>query len=182
MRILAAIFLLLVPSPAGFGSEEKLIGTAAPEWRLRHWLNSPPLKLSDLRGKVVLVRWWTAPECPYCRATAPALDEFQRKYRDRGLEIIGIYHHKSEEPLDPGHVAHFARQYGFTFPVAVDPEWRTLKRWWLDRGNQKWTSVSFLLDRKGVIRHIHPGGQYVKGDGAYEEMESTIQALLQEGK
>lgn len=157
---------------------QKIIGTPAPEWRLTNWLNSPPLKLRDLKGKVVLVRWWTAPGCPYCSATAPALREFQRKYSDRGLEIVAIYHHKGNRELEPANVAHFAREYGLNFPVAVDPEWNTLRRWWLDRGDQDWTSVSFLLDRQGVIRYIHPGGQYVKGDGEFERMEGEIRKLL----
>jgi len=62
----------------------------------------------------------------------------------------------------------------------VDPEWRTLKQWWLDRGDERWTSVSFLLDRKGVVRHIHPGGQYVKGDKDYDAMKAKIEELLAE--
>src|SRR5262245_46755329 len=53
---------------------EALVGTTPPEWQVERWLNSPPLTLAGLRGKVVLVRWWTA-GCPYCSATAPALRE-----------------------------------------------------------------------------------------------------------
>ena len=55
------------------------IGQVMPEWELQNWINSKPLKLSDLRGKVVLVRWWTAPGCEYCAHTAPALNEFHRE-------------------------------------------------------------------------------------------------------
>lgn len=172
MAVLAAIL------SAGGIRGESLLGSPAPEWRLTHWLNSPPLKLAELRGKVVLVRWWTAPGCPYCSATAPALQEFQRKYSDDGLEIIAIYHHKAKTPLDPKNVARFARKYGFDFPVAIDPDWQTLRHWWLDREDQGWTSVSFLLDREGVVRLIHPGGQYVKGDGDYERIEAKIRELL----
>jgi len=61
-----------------------------------------------------------------------------------------------------------------------DPDWRTLKRWWLDTGDRDLTSVSFLIDRQGVIRHIHPGGQYVKGDKAYAGMKVKIEELLRE--
>ena len=159
-------------------AEEKPIGTKPPEWQVEHWLNSEPVSLQDLRGKVVLVRWWTAPGCPYCKATAPALNEFYREYRKRGLEVIGFYHHKSDEPLRVEEVKKYARQFGFKFPVAIDPEWRTLKRWWLDTGDRDFTSVSFLLDRKGVIRFVHPGGQYVKGEKAYAELKAKIEELL----
>ena len=159
---------------------EKLIGTRPSEWQAEHWLNSSALSLSELRGKVVLVRWWTAPGCSYCKATAPAWNEFYATYRSKGLEVIGFYHHKSGSLLNVGQVKRQANKLGFKFPVAIDEGWRTLKRWWLDRSDQDWTSVSFLIDRQGVIRHIHPGGQYVKGDKAYQEMNAKIEELLSE--
>jgi thiol-disulfide isomerase/thioredoxin len=158
----------------------ELIGTVPAEWEATSWRNSPPLTLSGLRGKVVLARWWTA-GCPYCEATAPALREFDRDYRERGLVVIGFYHHKDEGPLDEAVVDRTAATYGFVFPVAVDPAWRTLDRWWQPREKKRAaTSVSFLLDRHGVIRHVHPGGEYAKGDPAYDAMKSKIEALLVE--
>jgi len=155
-----------------------VVGSTPPEWEAEHWLNSKPLRLSELRGKVVLVRWWTA-GCPYCEATAPALRELDRTYRDRGLVVVGLYHHKEAIPLDYAVVEQTAAKYGFAFPVAVDPEWRTLDRWWEPKTKGRaFTSVSFLLDRRGVVRHVHPGGQYVKGDAAYEAMRAAIERLL----
>jgi peroxiredoxin len=159
---------------------DNIVGTKSPEWNVAHWINSSPLKLSELKGKVVLVRWWTAPDCPYCRATAPALNEFHQRYAKDGLQVIGFYHHKSDEPLDPAKVKKFADNFGFKFPVAIDEEWKTLHRWWLDRDKRNWTSVSFLIDRKGIIRHIHPGGEYVKGDKDYDLMKKKIEELLGE--
>ena len=159
---------------------DKLIGTTPPEWHVTGWMNSPALRLADLRGKVVLVRWWTAPECPYCRATAPALNEFYDQYHAKGLEVVGFYHHKSEEPLQPAMVKKYASNFGFQFPVAIDPEWKTLHQWWLDGAKRDFTSVSFLIEKHGVIRHIHPGGQYVKGDKDYEAMKAKIEELLAE--
>lgn len=159
---------------------EKLIGTKAQEWSVTNWINSAPLELKNLRGKVVLIRWWTAPDCPYCKATAPALNEFHEKYSKRGLQVIGFYHHKSDKPLRGEDVKRVSENFGFKFPLAIDTDWKTLHRWWLDRGNEKWTSVSFLIDRRGVIRHIHPGGEYVKGDKDYVRMEAKIEELLSE--
>ena len=177
-----ALFALqpLMSTSAAPPAWEKLLGQRPAEWRLEHWLNSKPLKLEGLRGKVVLVRWWTAPQCPYCGATAPALNEFSKAYAERGLEVIGIYHHKSGAPLKTDDVRRYADKFGFEFPVAIDPDWGTLKQWWLDEGAGDWTSVSFLLDREGRIRHIHPGGQYVKGDSDYSQMDAEIRELLRQ--
>lgn len=171
--------MLFAPASVGF-ADEKIVGTVPSEWSVTNWINSAPLSLKDLRGKVVLVRWWTAPDCPYCKATAPALKAFHEKYSGRGLQVVGFYHHKSDDPLRLENVRKFAKDFGFTFPVAVDPDWKTLHRWWLDRGEEKWTSVSFLIDRHGVIRHIHPGGEYVKGDKDYARMKAKIEELLAE--
>ena len=77
-----------------------LISQPLPGWKIEHWFNSEPLALEDLRGKVVLVRWFMAPICPFCSATAPALNRFDEEYRGRGLLVIGAYHHKDPEPLD----------------------------------------------------------------------------------
>ncbi len=156
------------------------VGSPAPEWNLENWFNSGPLKLPELRGKVVLVRWWTSPECPFCRATAPALNEFNEIYTEKGLQVVGIYTHKKATPLDLDEVKKYAALYGFKFPVAVDPSSRTLKQWWLVGDRKKWTSVSFLIDRKGVVQFIHPGGQYVKGDADYAALKAKIESLLEQ--
>jgi peroxiredoxin len=172
------LFALYPATLAADGS--RLLGRHMPEWQLESWINSPPLNLAALKGRVVLIRWWTAPGCPYCKATAPALNEFHDLYQKRGLQVLGIYHHKSDTPLDPETVRSFTRQYQFEFPVAIDPDWRTLKRWWLDQGDHRWTSVTFLLDAQGKVRYIHPGGQYLKGDSDYNHLRAKVEELLQE--
>lgn len=158
-----------------------ITGLKAPEWVVSDWINSDPLKLEDLSGRVVLVRWWTAPQCPFCAASAPALKQWYSDYRKHGLVVVGFYHHKSTAPLRTEEVRTYVKQFGFDFPVAIDHEWRTLKRWWLDGNPQaKWTSVSFLLDRRGVVRYVHPVGVYEKGDAGYKKLESEITKLLRE--
>ncbi|MBI4622938.1 MAG: TlpA family protein disulfide reductase [Verrucomicrobia bacterium] len=175
----AWLLILLWAGPISTRADDSLLGKKAPDWADVTWINSDPLPLKSLAGKVVLVRWWTAPGCPFCSATAPALNEFYRDYQGRGLEVIGFYHHKSGGPVDLEAVKQHARRFGFQFPLAVDPGWRTLKQWWLNTGDEKWTSVSFLIDRRGIVRHIHPGGQYVKGDQDYAIMKSKIEELLE---
>lgn len=178
------VFLLaltLAPSPlAAAGPGDGLLGEPAPAWRGDHWLNSPPLALEDLRGRVVLVRWWTAPGCPFCGASAPALNALHERYGGRGLTVVGFYHHKSRGPLDPAAVARHAERFGFRFPLAVDTGWQTLRAWWLDRTDSGWTSVSFLLDKEGVVRWVHPGGQYVEGDDDFAALDGAIRRLLAE--
>jgi peroxiredoxin len=171
----------------------ELIGTKAPQWDVTEWINSTPLALQQLRGKVVLVRWWTGPECPYCAASAPRLNVLHDTYHAKGLVVIGFYHHKSPTPLTRRHVAQLVKRYRFRFPVAIDPEWQTLKRWWLDPStraqgripseaegldghDRAWTSASFLIDQQGVIQYVHPGGSYSGADA--KAMEAMIQQLL----
>ena len=153
-----------------------LVGTTPPEWQADLWLNTAPLRLADLRGKVVLVRWWTA-HCPFCSTTAPALRKLDETYAKRGLVVVGMYHHKGSDPFDPAVYRATARAYGFTFPLAVDTEWRTLRSW-MRQVDPGWTSVTFILDRRGVVRYVHPGGQYVQGDAAYAAIETTVERLL----
>jgi len=92
----------------------KLVGTKAQEWQVKGWLNSNPVQLKDLLGKVVLVRWWTA-GCSFCLATAPSLNEFYEQYHSRGLEVIGFYHHKSNESLDAERVIDLRNSSGSSF-------------------------------------------------------------------
>jgi thiol-disulfide isomerase/thioredoxin len=157
---------------------DELLGTRPPEWQVTGWLNSPPLRLAELRGRAVLVRWWTGPECPFCRASAPALRRLREIYGDRGLVVVGFYHHKSRARLDPDRVAALAAEMGYDFPVAIDPEWRTLRRWWLDGADRGFTSVSFLLDRGGAVRWIHPGGEIGVGGAQWNELLSMLEEIL----
>src|SRR5882724_10591658 len=71
-----------------------VIDQPAPPWQVSQWFNSPPISLEDLRGKVVLVRWFMGPSCPFCSGTAPTLRALHERYADKGLTVIGMYHHK----------------------------------------------------------------------------------------
>ena len=164
-------------APAGVGRE--LIGTRAPEWTVSEWIGSEPRTLASLRGRVVLVRWWTAPDCPYCAASADGLNELWSKYRDRGLSVLGFYHHKATSPLTRAHVEAQAQRLGFKFPIAIDHDWKTLRHWWLDRAERGWTSVTFVIDREGIIRHIHPGGAFFPGEPGFAALEQAVRTALE---
>lgn len=174
--------------PPAQGAE--MIGTPAPEWDNGTWVGSEPMRLSDLRGKVVLLRFWTD-TCPFCAASAPALAEFNREYASKGLQVIGMYHPKPARAEPPESVAKAAERLGMDFPIALDNDWGTLRNYWLSRG-KTWTSVSFLIDKKGTIRHIHPGGAFHRGSGEghprcgevceqeFNRMRRWIERLLEE--
>lgn len=173
LRCLCAAALLGLA--CGAAAEEPLLGTRVPEWSVTRWVNSPPLKLEDLRGRPVLIRWFTGSHCPHCSATAPALRQLQRSHP--ALQVIGLYHHKSAQPFDEPDVRRLAKDYGFTFPVGIDDDWRTLREWWLDTGERDWTSVTFLLDPQGRVRFIHPGGTLRPGDDSFRRLEEIIREM-----
>jgi peroxiredoxin len=143
-------------------SGEQIIGTPAPEWNNQKWINSPALRISDLKGKVIFVRFFMDSSCPLCRASAPYLNEFYKTFKDKGLIVIGMYTPKPTPmnvPIED--VRNYVKDYGFQFPVALDNDWATLNKFWLDRvPDADFTSVSFLIDKEGIIRYIHKGGQY----------------------
>jgi peroxiredoxin len=169
------------PGPAD-GTE--LLGTKPRPWTVSHWINSAPLTLEDLRGHVVLIRWFMSTRCPFCSATAPSLRAFDEQYRSRGLSVVGFYHHKEPEPLDFAKVEETVQRFGFRFPVAVDLDWRTLEDWWLGENRyerkRRATSVSFLLDKQGTIRFVHPGPQYEPGSDDEKRLRDQIERLLAE--
>ena len=164
-----------------------LIGKPAPEWGTLKWMNSQPLKLDELADKVVLIRWWTE-TCPFCAASAPALNEFHEAFKDKGLVIIGMYHPKPPGPRRQKILEKAVERLGFEFPIALDMDWRTLRRYWLAKGGNRWTSVSFLVGKGGKIRYIHPGGEYYKGKDEtrtdaqrdYDELKAMIEKLIAE--
>ena len=158
-------------------------GRVAPSWQIRDWINSPPLDLGQLLGKVVLVRFFS--DNPL---SAAALNEFYRTYREQGFEVVGIY---APQPMptatDAAYVRRLAVSLGFQFPIGVDGSWETVNRYWLTEADADMGSASFLIDRKGVIRLIQGRGRYEKDSRnrdarrAYEGLKRTIEALLQEG-
>lgn len=141
----------------------------APEFTgIDKWLNSPPLTLQQLRGKVVLVDFWTY-TCINCIHTLPYVKQWNEKYRKQGLALIGV--HTPEYPFerDTGNVKTAIARFGISYPVAQDNEYATWNAW----GNQYWPAF-YLLDRKGRIVYSH------FGEGSYAQTEAAIQHALAE--
>ncbi len=156
---LAAILLALAPSVAA------LLDRPVPEWPekpSKRWVQGGPLALQDLRGKVVLVRFFMDADCPYCRATAPALNALHQELGPEGLVVVGMLTPKPRpRPVGMREARRTVRAHGFEFPVAIDDDWSALRRLWLDRvPGAAFTSSTLLIDREGILRPVHEGGVF----------------------
>jgi thiol-disulfide isomerase/thioredoxin len=132
------------------------------------WLNSPPLTLKGLRGKVVLVDFWEY-TCVNCIRTFPYLKAWHQKYKDKGLVIIGVHTPEFAFARQVENVRRAATGFGFKYPVAVDSDYKI----WSSYHNQYWPA-KYLIDKTGQIRATH------FGEGGYGNTEAQIQALLKE--
>ncbi len=163
-----------------------MLGKRLPLDGLR-WLNTPERKPPPVEGKVTLIRWWTD-TCPYCTRSLPAIEQLREQFGRRGLQTIAVYHAKPPRPVDDEAVLGAARARNYNGPVSVDPDWRSLRRLYLAEHRRSATSVSFLLDREGVVRFVHPGPEFGPTDDAakrlvnqdYEDLKAAIAALLGE--
>ncbi|HXZ08693.1 MAG TPA: thioredoxin family protein [Paraburkholderia sp.] len=169
---LAAVGVLgvLTATPATSADESSATPTtigAAPEFTgIDKWLNSDPLTMKQLRGKVVLVDFWTY-TCINCVDTLPYVKNWNQKYRDQGLVVVGV--HTPEYPFerDTDNVTKAIRKLGITYPVAQDNEYAT----WGAYNNQYWPAF-YLIDKKGQVVYSH------FGEGDYAQTEAKIQSLL----
>src|SRR5499425_2112360 len=130
------------------------------------WLNSQPLTPEALRGKVVLVDFWTY-TCINWLRTLPYVRGWAEKYRDQGLVVIGVHTPEFEFEKDLNNVRWAAKALQVNYPIAVDSDYVI----WRGFGNNYWPALYFI-DAQGRLRHQH------FGEGAYEQSEMIIQELL----
>lgn len=168
-------------------SIQAILGSPVPAWPAKapdRWVQGRPLALADLRGKVVLLRFFTDAECPFCRETAPSLNRLYEEFAPRGLVVIGMYTPKPRpRPVTVAEVRRTVAGYRFRFPVAIDDDWGALRRLWLDRvPGAAATSASLLIDREGILRHVHEGGAFASDSsdpGARRDYEALRAAILE---
>jgi thiol-disulfide isomerase/thioredoxin len=176
VAISAAAIATLVASPAASAALSPAASlvdngnrTAAPEFTgIDKWLNSDPLTMQQLRGKVVLVDFWTY-TCINCIHVLPYVKTWNQKYKDQGLVVVGV--HTPEYPFerDTDNVRKAIKRFDITFPVAQDNRYAT----WNAYANQYWPAF-YLVDKKGHVAYTH------FGEGDYEQTEAKIKALLAE--
>lgn len=142
---------------------------AAPELvRPSGFLNSPPTSLQQLRGRVVLLDFWTY-SCVNCQRTFPFLRTWQERYASQGLTVLGVHSPEFDFEQDPANVARAVERYHVTWPVALDPHMDT----WNAFGNRYWPA-EYLIDRRGRVARVH------FGEGEYAQTELAIRRLLAE--
>ena len=132
------------------------------------WLNSPPLTAQALKGKVVLVDFWTY-SCINCLRSLPYVKAWAEKYRDQGLVVIGVHAPEFAFERDVGNVTKAMKDLGINYPVAIDNDFKV----WRAFNNQYWPA-HYFADAQGRIRYHH------FGEGEYAESERVIQQLLRE--
>ncbi len=139
----------------------------APEFPSKlTWLQSDPLSMKRLSGKVVLLDFWTL-SCVNCLRTIPRVNEWHQKYADKGLVVIGVHTPEFSFEQDQSTVEAAIERLGISYPVVLDPDY---KIWHLYAN--RWWPRKFLIDAKGVIVYDHVG------EGGYAETEQAIQKAL----
>jgi cytochrome c biogenesis protein CcdA len=140
---------------------------AAPEFAgIEAWQNSAPLTMKELQGKVVLIDFWTY-SCINCVRTLPYLTDWDKKYRDMGLVIVGVHSPEFEFEKKPANVRDAIAQHGIRYPVALDNNLST----WLNFHNRYWPA-HYLIDWQGRVIYTH------FGEGKYNVTENNIRYLL----
>lgn len=162
----------LIPKSGVASDDTKLYNVEpydAPELvGLQNWINSQPQTLASLRGKVVLIDFWTY-SCINCIRSVPHVQKLYETYRDSGFTVIGVHAPEFAFEQVPSNVQKAVRDYKLTYPVALDNDLAT----WNAFQNQYWPA-EYLIDVTGKIRRTH------FGEGEYGETESAVRGLLQE--
>ena len=134
------------------------------------WINSPPLQISQLKGKVVLIDFWTY-SCINCIRTLPYLVHWYEQYHDKGFEIIGVHTPEFEFEKNMENVKNAVKKFGIRYPVALDNQYVT----WRNFSNHYWPA-HFLINQSGEVVYEH------FGEGEYDVTENNIRFLLGLGK
>ncbi len=132
------------------------------------WLNGPALDLADLRGKVVLVDFWTY-DCINCRNSLPYVNQWAQRYADQGFVVIGVHTPEYAYERIVDNVRQATKRLGIQHPVAIDNQYRV----WNAFDNHYWPA-HYFIDASGRVRYLHIG------EGGYERQEAVIQQLLRE--
>jgi thiol-disulfide isomerase/thioredoxin len=145
-----------------------ILGTAPNFTKTQRWFNSPPLTMAGLRGRVVLIDFWTY-TCINCLRTLPFLKAWDARYRADGLTIVGVHTPEFAFEKQASNVEQAIADKGLKYPVVQDNDYGTWNAW----TNQAWPA-HYLIDAQGKVRYVH------LGEGEYKETEAAIRALLAE--
>ncbi len=166
-KLTGARKLAVTPTPRATDSSGLPDYGPAPDFAgVTEWVNTKPLTLAALRGKVVLIDFWTY-SCINCLRTLPHVKAWAARYRQAGLVVVGVHTPEFAFEHVPANVKANARRLGVRYPVAIDSGYGTWNAW----GNQYWPA-EYLIDRSGRVREAH------FGEGEYDKTEAAIRSLL----
>jgi thiol-disulfide isomerase/thioredoxin len=167
---MAALMAIIVCGASAAGTPDKLpefTHTASSEW-----INSAPLRLSSLRGSVVLIEFW-AFDCSNCRNTLPWLESVHAEYGTRGLKIVSVHTPELKQEYVPANVRKVVRELGISYPVMIDGDYS----YWSALNNRYWPAF-YLVDRNGKIVRTALGELH-RGDARGDAMEDAIREQLE---
>lgn len=161
------VHILFAVAALGLVQCASAVPVKAPDFQgITHWINSRRLHMQQLRGKVVLVDFWTY-SCINCLREMPHLKAWYRRYKDKGLVVVGVHSPEFDFEKKVGNVERAVKKLGITFPVAMDSNMDTWRAW----NNQYWPAI-YLVDRQGyVVMHHY-------GEGNYAHTENAIRKQL----
>ena len=175
LLLLSTLLILLSINAA---SASKIVARPAPEFTQTSadaWLGSAPLKMADLRGKVILIDFWTF-TCWNCYRSFPWLNALEERFVGKDFQVIGIHSPEFEKEKDKSAVEKHMKKYGLKHPTMMDNDFA----FWKKMGNRFWPSF-YLIDKRGFLRHVFIGETH-EGDWRAEVIENTIEELLTEVK
>jgi len=135
------------------------------------WINSPPLSLADLRGRVVIVDFWTF-SCWNCYQSLPWLNDLADRFNQQGLRVIGVHSPELESERNVEHLKQKIEEYKIKNPVMIDSDFS----YWKAMGNSAWPTF-YVLDKNGNTRGVFSGETHT-GDNQAQEVERLVTALL----
>lgn len=156
-----AVQVSAAPGLSNHGQMPALDGAVA-------WLNSPALDRAALKGKVVLVDFWTF-DCINCQRSLPYVNTWAKRYAEQGLVVIGVHTPEYDFEHSISAVREQVARLGIGYPVAIDNDYRI----WKAFDNQYWPA-HYIVDAQGDVRYAH------FGEGKYDEQEQVIKTLLQQ--
>lgn len=168
---------LVVLAMTAAGGSVPVMSANAPEFThtaATDWINSPPLTLQALRGKVVLVEFWTF-DCYNCRNTLPWLQAIHAEYAPRGLEVVSVHTPELPQERVPDNVRAAVKELGIRYPVMLDQDFS----YWRALNNRYWPAF-YLVNRDGSIA-LAAFGELHRGTDRGDRMEARIRDLLAQG-
>lgn len=164
-------------TPGAFGQAPVEINAPAPELEVRpksEWINSKPLKLSDLQGQVVVLHFWTF-GCINCIHNQPHYKSWHKAYADKGVTIIGVHTPETEGERNIEALRKSVEEKGLKYPIVLDNDAKTWNTW-----DNRWWPCTYLIDKNGVVRYRWDGELNWKTAKGEAIMRKKIEQLLAE--